>query len=200
MTTPGVLRNKDADMGSSIIPQQIIENKILFIRGKKVMLDRDLAILYGVETRALNQAIRRNIKRFPEDFMFQLTKEEMEIWKSQIVISNKEKMGLRKRPYAFTENGVAMLSSVLNSERAVTVNIQIMRTFTKLREMLLTHKELARRLGDLEKKYDTQFKVVFDAIRQLMTPPEDPKKKKIGFVARERSAQYRTLSREAVKK
>ncbi|MBT9168508.1 MAG: hypothetical protein DDT19_01853 [Syntrophomonadaceae bacterium] len=96
-------------MESSIIPQQIIENKILFIRGKKVMLDRDLAVLYGVETRALNQALRRNIKRFPEDFMFQLTKEEMEIWKSQIVISNKERMGLRKRPYAFTENGVAML-------------------------------------------------------------------------------------------
>ena len=124
----------------------------------------------------------------------------MEIWKSQIVISNKERMGLRKRPYAFTENGVAMLSSVLSSERAITVNIQIMRTFTRLREMLATHKELARRLDDLEKKYDTQFKVVFDAIRQLMTPPEEPKKKIIGFVARERSAKYRTLSRKAVKK
>ena len=111
------------------------------------------------------------------------------------MISNKERMGLRKRPYAFTENGVAMLSSVLNSERAITANIQIMRTFTRLGEMLATHKDLARRLDDLENKYDAQFKVVFDAIRQLMTPPE-PKKKKIGFVVRERSAQYRTLSRK----
>lgn len=112
-------------MKGSLIPQQIIENKILFIRGKKVMLDRDLAMLYGVETRVLNQAVRRNKNRFPEDFMFQLTKEEMMNWKSQIVISNKDKMGLRKRPSAFTENGVAMLSSVLSSERAITVNIQI---------------------------------------------------------------------------
>ena len=127
---------------TGVIPQQIIESKILIIRGKKVMLDRDLAVLYDVETRTLNQAVRRNIKRFPEDFMFQLTKEEMSNWKSQIVISNKDKMGIRKKPYAFTENGVAMLSSVLNSERAITVNIQIMRTFTKLRELLTTHKEL----------------------------------------------------------
>jgi len=162
------------------------------------MLDRDLALLYGVETRALNQAVRRNIKRFPEDFMFQLTKEEMEIWKSQIVISNKERMGLRKRPYAFTENGVAMLSSVLNSERAITVNIQIMRTFTRLREMLATHKELARRLDELEKKYDAQFKVVFDALRQLMAVPE-PKKKRIGFRVKETGAMYRILLRKNVK-
>lgn len=167
-------------MERSIIPQQIIESKILFIRGKKVMLDRDLAILYGVETRILNQAVKRNIKRFPEDFMFQLTKEEMEDWKSQFVISNKDRMGLRKKPYAFTENGVAMLSSVLNSERAITVNIQIMRTFTKIREMLVSNTKLARKIEALEKKYDTQFKVVFDAIRQLMSPPET-KRKKIGF-------------------
>ncbi|HOE17898.1 MAG TPA: ORF6N domain-containing protein [Syntrophorhabdaceae bacterium] len=116
------------------------------MRGQKVMLDRDLAMLYGVETRVLNQAVRRNIERFPEDFMFQLTKGEMDNWKSQIVISNKEKMGLRRRPYAFTENGVAMLSSVLNSSKAIQVNIQTMRTFTKIREMIASHKELAKRL------------------------------------------------------
>jgi|SRR3989304_2776138 len=165
---------------TEVIPQQIIESKILIIRGKKVMLDRDLAVLYDVETRTLNQAVRRNIKRFPEDFMFQLTKEEMNNWKSQIVISNKDKMGIRKKPYAFTENGVAMLSSVLNSERAITVNIQIMRTFTKLRELLTTHKELKQKLNKMEKKYDHQFKIVFDAIRQLIGPA--PKSgKRIGF-------------------
>jgi len=112
--------------------------------------------------------------------MFQLTKEEIENWKSQIVISNKEKMGLRKTPYAFTENGVSMLSSVLSSERAITVNIQIMRTFTKIREMLIAHKDLAKRLDELETRYDAQFRIVFDAIRQLMSTPET-KKRKIGF-------------------
>jgi len=166
---------------SNIIPQEVIETKIIFIRGKKVMLDRDLAYLYGVETRALNQAVRRNIARFPEDFMFQLTSDEMKIWKSQIVISNKEKMGLRRRPYAFTENGVAMLSSVLNSERAIKVNIQIMRTFTKLREMLMTHKDLKEKIEAMEKKYDYQFKIVFEAIKELLEPPVKAKKK-IGFL------------------
>lgn len=163
-----------------LIPIEIIERKIFLIRGRRVMLDRDLAELYGVETRVLNQAVKRNLNRFPEDFMFQLTQAEMENWKSQIVISNKDKMGLRKAPYAFTENGVAMLSSVLSSERAVEANIQIMRTFTRLRELLLTHKDLQRKITDMEKKYDSQFKVVFDAIRQLMTPPV-LKKGKIGF-------------------
>jgi hypothetical protein len=163
-----------------IIPQEVVEGKILFIRDKKVILDRDLAMLYGVETRTLNQAVKRNIKRFPPDFMFQLTAEEMKNWKSQIVISNQEKMGIRRRPYAFTENGVAMLSSILNSERAITVNIQIMRTFTRIRELLATHKNLTRRLDELEKRYDAQFKIVFTAIRQLMAPPEG-RKKKIGF-------------------
>lgn len=163
-----------------IIPQEVVESKILFIRDKKVMLDRDLAMLYGVETRTLNQAVKRNIKRFPPDFMFQLTAEEMKNWTSQIVISNHEKMGIRRRPYAFTENGVAMLSSVLNSERAITVNIQIMRTFTRIRELLANHKELARRFDELEKRYDSQFKIVFTAIRQLMSMPEESKRK-IGF-------------------
>lgn len=167
-----------------ILPIEAIERKIYLIRGKKVMLDRDLALLYGVETRTLNQAVRRNITRFPEDFMFQLSNEEMEIWKSQIVISNKERMGLRKRPNAFTENGVAMLSSVLNSERAIEVNIQIMRTFTKLREILSTHKELAHKLSQLENKierHDGEIKAIFNAIRQLMVPPPETKKRKIGF-------------------
>ncbi|RJR15273.1 MAG: ORF6N domain-containing protein [Nitrospiraceae bacterium] len=132
-----------------IIPQEVVESKILFIRDKKVILDRDLAMLYGVETRTLNQAVKRNIKRFPPDFIFQLTAEEMKNWKSQIVMSNQEKMGIRRRPYAFTENGVAMLSSVLNSERAITVNIQIMRTFTRIRELLSTDNNLARRLDEL---------------------------------------------------
>ena len=165
---------------SDIIPVAIIERKIYFIRRQKIMIDRDLAELYGVETRLLNQAVRRNIKRFPEDFMFQLSKEETEIWKSQIVITNKEKMGLRRRPYAFTQEGIAMLSGVLNSKRAIQVNIGIMRTFVKLRQMLASNAQLARKLKTLEKKYDEQFAVVFEAIRALMVPPEK-KKREIGF-------------------
>src|SRR3972149_8492853 len=165
-----------------VMPQEIIENKIFLVRGKKVMFDRDLAVLYGVTTGNLNKAVNRNIERFPDDFMFQLTKEEADSLIFQIGISKTEGRGGRRfLPYAFTENGVAMLSSVLNSERAMHVNIQIMRTFTKLREMLASNKELAKKLDNLEKKYDTQFKVVFDAIRQLMTPPE-PKRKRIGFL------------------
>ena len=169
---------------SSLVPIERIETKILLIRGQKMMLDRDLADLYEVETRVLNQAVRRNIKRFPEDFMFQLTKEEFENWKSQIVISNREKMGLRRMPYAFTEHGILMLSSVLNSERAILVNIQIMRAFTKLRKMLASNEEIRRKIEDMENKYDVQFKVVFDAIRSLMTPPTK-EQKKIGFRHRE---------------
>ena len=171
-------------MASSIIPQQIIENKIFFIRGKKVMLDRDLAMLYGVETRVLNQAVRRNVKRFPEDFMFQLTNEEMETWKSQIVISNKERMGIRRKPHAFTEQGIAMLSSVLKSERAIQVNIAIMRAFVKLREVLAAHKELAARLSELEGRMDTkdnEIMALFEAIRKLMAPPPEKPKGKLGF-------------------
>ncbi len=161
----------------ALLPMEMIEGKILLIRGQKVMLDRDLAKLYGVETRVLNQAVRRNIDRFPEDFMFSLTREEIRNL-SQIVISSKIKHA--PNVFAFTEHGVAMLSSVLNSPRAVQVNIQIMRTFAKLREIMSQHKDLAKRLDALEKRYDSQFKVVFDAIRQLMTPPE-PKRRKIGF-------------------
>ncbi len=161
-----------------LIPQVLIERKIFLIRGRRVMLDRDLAELYGVETRDLNKAVKRNIDRFPEDFMFQLTSEEFGNLKFHFGTSSWG--GTRKLPYAFTENGVAMLSSVLNSKLAIHVNIQIMRTFTKLREILLSHKDLARKLADMEKKYDSQFKVVFDTIKQLMKPDE-PKKKPIGF-------------------
>jgi hypothetical protein len=135
------------------IPDERIIDKIFLIRGRKVVVDRDLAQLYGVATRTLNQAVRRNSKRFPEDFMFQLTKEEMEGWKSQIVISNRERMGLRKSPLVFTEQGVAMLSSVLNSERAIQVNIQIIRNFVRLRQLLASNEQLARKLQDLEKQY-----------------------------------------------
>jgi hydrogenase maturation factor HypE len=170
---------------SDIIPLETIERNILLIRGQKVMLDRDLAQLYGVETRALNQAVRRNIDRFPNDFMFTLTREEiMRI--SQIVISSAhETLKFSKNVMAFTEQGVAMLSSVLKSKRAVQVNIAIMRVFVKLREMIASNKELAKRLDKLEKKYDAQVKVVFDAIRELMTPPE-PKRRRIGFLREEK--------------
>ncbi len=159
-----------------LVPIERIEAKILLIRGQKVMLDRDLAELYEVPTRRLNEQVKRNIKRFPEDFMFQLTKEEFENWKSQIAISNSEKMGLRHKPYAFTEHGILMLSSVLNSEKAIQVNIQIMRAFTRLRSILASHEELRRKIEE----HDTQIKILFDAIKSLMTPPTK-EMKKIGF-------------------
>jgi len=166
---------------SDIVPQEVIETKIIFIKGKKVMLDKDLAQLYGVETKALNRAVKRNIDRFPDDFMFQLKKEEYdELLRCQIGTLKKGQHS-KYLPYAFTENGVAMLSSVLNSERAIKVNIQIMRTFTRFREMLMTHKDLKEKIEAMEKKYDYQFKIVFDAIKQLLEPPEKTKKK-IGFL------------------
>lgn len=164
-----------------LIPRDIIEKKIFVIRGQKVMLDRDLADLYGVETRVLNQAVRRNTSRFPGDFMFWLTEKEMENWISQIVISNKQKMGIRKRPYAFTEQGVAMLSSVLNSERAVQVNIHIMRVFIGLRKAAFTYAVLRRKIEEMEQKYDKQFKIVFDALKKLLTPAPVKTKEIRGF-------------------
>ncbi len=158
-----------------------IESQIFLIRGQKVMLSVHLAELYDVEPRALVQAIKRNIERFPEDFMFQLSAGEFANLKSQIVISSWG--GLRRAaPYAFTEQGVAMLSSVLRSKRAVMVNVEIMRAFVRLRQMLASNAELVRKLAALEKKYDAQFKIVFDAIRDLMIPP-DPKKRPIGFTS-----------------
>lgn len=147
------------------------------------MIDRNLAELYGVETRALNQAVKRNIERFPEEFMFQLNDKEMEIWKSQIVISNKERMGLRKNPLVFTEYGVAMLSRVLNSKRAIQVNIQIIKTFIKLREMIATNRELRIKIEGLEKKYDKSFKIVFDTLKKLFEEKENNSPKRIGFEA-----------------
>ena len=164
-----------------MVPMGRIEKCILFIRGQKVLLDSDLAGLYEVSTKRLNEQIKRNPKRFPPDFMFQLTSEEAEILRSQFATSTLEWGGRRYLPYVFTEQGVAMLSSVLNSERAILVNVEIMRTFVQLRQILSTHKDLARKLEDLEKKYDHQFKIVFDAIRQLMAPPPLPPKRRIGF-------------------
>lgn len=165
-----------------ILPDEAIANKIYVIRGKKVMIDRDLAELYDVETRVLNQAVRRNEKRFPEDFMFQMSKEEMEDWKSQIVISNSEKMGLRKPPLVFTEQGVAMLSSVLNSERAIMVNIQIIRVFTRLRELLTTHKEILLKLEQLERKdieQDQKIMLIFEYLKQLEKAKQQELEQKI---------------------
>ncbi len=169
----------------SLIPIDRIEKSILLIRGHKVILDSDLAELYGVETKVFNQAVKRNISRFPEDFMFQMNKEELEIWRSQIVTSNPAaKMGLRRRPYVFTEHGVAMLSSVLNSERAVQVNIQIMRAFIRMRQLLASQKGLMQKILAMEKKYDENFQIVFRAIQQLMEEEEKPKHQ-IGFKAGE---------------
>jgi ORF6N domain-containing protein len=162
------------------VPVELIEKAIFLIRGEKVMLDRDLAALYGVETRVLNQSVRRNLERFPSDFMFELTRDEI-LGISQFVTSSDLKFS--KRVTVFTEQGVAMLSSVLRSKRAIAVNVEIMRAFVRLRQMLSSNAELAKQLKELERKYDRQFKVVFDAIRQLMTPPE-PKRKQIGFHAK----------------
>ena len=164
---------------NELIPIERIEAKILLIRGQKVMLDRDLAELYEVKPIALRQQVKRNIKRFPEDFMFQLTKEEAELLVSHFVIPSKRSLG-GYLPYAFTEQGVAMLSSVLNSERAILVNIQIMRAFTKLKKILESHEDIRKKIEAMENKYDAQFKVVFDAIKSLMTPPSK-EMKKIGF-------------------
>ena len=166
-----------------IIPHEVIERKIFIIRGQKVMLSPILAELYGVETRALIQAVKRNADRFPEDFMFQLTDEEYKNLKSQIVISS---WGGSRRafPYAFTEQGVSMLSSVLNSKRAIQVNIAIIRTFVRLKQMLSTHKDLAQKLSELERrmeKHDEHIHTIFQAIRQLMNQPPEPSKRKIVF-------------------
>jgi len=163
----------------SLIPADRIEKAILLIRQQKVMLDADLAALYGVETKALVQAVKRNVERFPEDFMFQLSREEFAILRSQFVTSS-DWGGRRYPPYVFTEQGVAMLSSVLRSPRAIQVNIEIMRAFIRLRQILSSNAELARKMDELEKKYDAQFQEVFEAIRQLMVPPE-PKRRHIGF-------------------
>ena len=167
----------------NLVPQEVIEGNIFMIRGQKVMLSTHLARLYGVEAKVLIQAVKRNIERFPEDFMFQLTWEEAQSSRSQIV-TLKKGQNIKYLPYAFTEYGVAMLSSILNSERAIQVNIVIMRTFGKLREILATHKELAHKLNQLEhkiEKHDTEIQAIFEAIRQLMAPLPEPPKRRIGF-------------------
>ena len=168
------------------VPVEKVESKIFLVRGKKVMLDRDLAVLYGVETRVLNQAVQRNKKRFPVDFMFQLNKLETQNFseqnlKSQIV-TLKQGSNVKYAPFAFTEQGIAMLSSVLKSDRAIAVNIEIMRTFTRLRELVATNKELRERIEKLEKKYDGKFAVLFDAMDRLLSVKETPRNK-IGFGA-----------------
>ena len=164
---------------SNLVSTEVIATKIFVIRGKRVMLDADLAVLYGVETKVLIQSVKRNIRRFPEDFMFRITKEEFVNLRSQFVTSNRG--GRRYLPYVFTQEGVAMLSSVLNSERAIMVNIQIMmRAFAQFRRLLLTHKDLRRKIEEMEKKYDAQFKVVFEALKKLLEPPVKGKRV-IGF-------------------
>jgi len=174
---------------SKLVPVELIEGKIYLIRGQKIMLDRDLAALYRVETKVLKQAVKRNLKRFPEDFMFVLSACELADWRSQFVTSKNDTMGLRHAPMAFTEQGVAMLSSILNSERAIEVNIQIMRAFVRLRRLLATNAELAKKMEALESKDASQFRVVFDAIRALMAEPEKPRHP-IGFAAKEKRAAY----------
>lgn len=167
-----------------LIPLERIGSAIIFVRGHKVILDSDLADLYGVQTSELNKAVARNPDRFPPDFMFQLSREEDQRLKTELGLGHTGRGGRRTPPYAFTEQGVAMLSSVLNSPRAVAVNIAIMRAFVKLRSLLTDNEKLARKLRAMEKKYDGQFKVVFDTIRAMMEPEsEDPKKSKIGFRA-----------------
>jgi hypothetical protein len=184
-----------------IVPVQQVESLIYLLRGQKVMLDSDLAALYGVEARTLNQAVKRNGERFPSDFMFRLSEEETTLIRtqtfittadmnsSQIVMSSKKHRGFTYRPYAFTEQGIAMLSSVLRSPRAVQVNIEIMRAFVKIRQWLASNAELSRRLEALERKHDAQFKVVFDAIRKLMDAPVPQQKPEIGFYTARQKAQ-----------
>ena len=170
-------KKKLADTG--LISQETIESKILLIRGKKVMLDKDLADLYGVTTKRLNEQVKRNIKRFPDDFMLTLTRKEVTILRSQFATSSWG--GRRYMPCAFTEQGVAMLSTVLNSERAIQVNITIMRAFVELRRGVFTYESLKRKIDTMEKKYDGQFQVVFTALKKLMEPPPEKPKRRIGF-------------------
>ncbi len=165
-----------------MVSQEAVEGKIFMIRGYRVMLDKDLAMLYGVSTKRLNEQVRRNIKRFPGDFMFQLANKEVMNLRSQFATSSWG--GKRYLPYVFTEQGVAMLSSVLNSERAIQVNVAIMRAFVKLRDIISTHKELAHKLAELERKidkHDADIGMIFEAIRQLMVPPPEKPKGRIGF-------------------
>jgi phage regulator Rha-like protein len=172
-----------------LAPEEVIMSKIFTIRGMNVMLDMDLAMLYGIETKQLKRAVKRNIDRFPKDFMFELTSEELTDWRRQFGTSNREKMGLRIRPFAFTEHGVLMLASVLTSTRAVQVNIQIVRIFAKMREILMAHKEIISQLGQQEQKlidHDNKILLIFEYIKQLEQLKKDEvdfkERKRIGFV------------------
>lgn len=180
---------------ANIVPTEIIEQRIFLIRGEKVMVDRDLAELYQVQTKVLNQSVKRNLDRFPPNFMFQLSEKERDE-----LVTNCDRFERLKHstslPFVFTEQGVAMLSGVLKSKRAIQVNIQIMNTFVQLRRMLANNKALAQRLDELERKYDAQFKVVFDALRKLIAPP-DPPKRPIGFGVREGKAPYIVIKRKS---
>jgi phage regulator Rha-like protein len=176
-------------MMSNVVTMETIASKIYIIRCLKVMLDREPAELYEVETAQLKRAVRRNIDRFPEDFMFELTKKELEYWRCQFGTSNSDKMGLRYKPMVFTEQGVAMLSSVFNSKQAIQVNIQITRTFTKLRHALLDNKNLRKELEELKQITDERFQIVFETLDQLINIENKPKKK-IGFTAKEKRSSY----------
>jgi len=159
-----------------IIPDEVIIDKIYFIRDQKVMIDRDLAVLYGAETKRLKEAVKRNIERFPPDFMFEMTKDEFDNWRSQIATSKSDKKGLRYAPFCFTEQGVTMLSCVLSSKRAIEVNIKIIRVFTRMKEMLLTHKDILLKLEQLEKQViqnSDEIQTIFTALKQLLNPPEE---------------------------
>jgi hypothetical protein len=175
---------------ADVLADEAIISRIYFIRGHKVMLDRDLAELYGVETKALKQAVRRNISRFPPDFLFEMTRKELQNWRSQIVTSKEDKKGLRYVPFCFTEQGVTMLSCVLNSERAIVVNIQIIRIFVRMRELVMTHKDVLVKLEQLEKtlikhdtrmtKHEQEIQLIFGALKKLLGPPKEPRVR-IGF-------------------
>ncbi len=179
-------REKTAEVPSEARVLEYASRRILLVRGQRVMLDSDLAELYGVPTGRLNEQVKRNLARFPPDFMFELSAEEVAALRSQFATSKRGRGGRRYAPRVFTEHGVAMLSSVLNSERAVQVNIAVVRAFVRLRELLGSHEDLARRLAELEQKYDAQFRAVFDAIRQLMAPPAG-EPRRIGFSAEEKT-------------
>jgi phage regulator Rha-like protein len=168
---------------SIVIPDEVVISKIYLIRGQKVMIDRDLAELYGVETRVLKQAVRRNIERFPEDFMFEMNKEEFDQWREENITASEDKQGLRYAPFCFTEQGVTMLSCVLNSKRAIEVNIQVIRIFTRLREMVLTHKDILLKLERLERKIvqqDGDIKLIFKYLKELLNPKTEPMRR-IGY-------------------
>jgi hypothetical protein len=177
------------DKNVDVLTPENIALLIYMIRGQKVMLDRDLSGLYEVETAQLKRAVRRNIDRFPDDFMFQLTKQELNHWRCQYGTSNGDKMGLRHKPMAFTEQGVAMLSSVLRSKRAIQVNIQIMRAFTKLRQLLLGNEELKKEIAEMKKQTDERFQIVFETLDQLLSIDNKPKRK-IGFEVKEPKTRY----------